>query len=50
VLTDAATVWQRITILGWYGEGERRVELACGTAVWRHGGMPVVPIRWVLMR
>ena len=50
ILTDAATVWQRVTIPGWYDEGERRVELATGTAVWRHSGMPVVPIRWVLIR
>ena len=35
---------------GWYGEGERIVELCSATAVWRHGGMPVVPIRWVLVR
>ena len=49
-LTDAATVWQRLTIPRWYGEGARRIELASGTAVWRHSGMPVVPIRWVLIR
>ena len=28
----------------------REVELASGTAVWYHSGMPVVPIRWVLIR
>ena len=50
VLTDAQTAWQRISIPHWYGEGERRIELATGTAVWRHSGMPVVPIRWVLVR
>jgi hypothetical protein len=50
VLTDATTGWQRHLIPGWYGEGERRIELATGTAVWRHSGMPVVPIRWVLVR
>jgi hypothetical protein len=49
-LTDAATVWQRVTIPRWYGEAERRVEFTTGTAVWRHSGMPVVPIRWVLVR
>jgi hypothetical protein len=49
-LTDTATVWRRVTIPGWYGEGERRVELASDTAVWRHSGMPVVPVRWVLVR
>src|SRR6185312_8404868 len=35
---------------GWYGGGERVVELCSGTAVWRHAGLPVVPIRWVLVR
>jgi len=50
VLTDAATEWQRITVPGWYGEGERVVEVCSNTAVWRHAGTPVVPIRWVLLR
>ena len=35
---------------GWYGEGDRVVEIHSGTAVWRHAGLPVVPIRWVLLR
>ena len=35
---------------GWYGGGERAVEISSATAVWRHVGMPVVPIRWVLIR
>ena len=35
---------------GWYGEGARIVELCSSTAVWRHGGLPLVPIRWVLVR
>jgi hypothetical protein len=26
------------------------MELATGTAVWYHAGMPVVPLRWVLIR
>ena len=50
VLADPATAWQRVTVPGWYGEGERRVEISSATAVCRHGGMPVVPIRWVLVR
>ena len=50
VLTDPTTTWQRVTVLGWYGGGERVVEISTNTAVWRHGGMPVVPIRWVLVR
>jgi hypothetical protein len=50
VLADPAAVWQRVTVPGWYGGGERTVEISTNTAVWRHGGMPVVPIRWVLVR
>jgi hypothetical protein len=50
VLTDTKTVWQRATIPQWYGESTRCIELTTGTAVWRHSGMPVVPIRWVLVR
>ena len=35
---------------GWYGEGARVVEFCSATAVWHHAGLPVVPIRWVLLR
>jgi hypothetical protein len=48
-VADAATVWQRCTA-GWYGGGTREVELASGTAIWYHSGLPVVPVRWVLIR
>jgi hypothetical protein len=50
VLTAPATTWQRVTVSGWYGEGARDLELATGTAVWQHPGLPVVPLRWVLVR
>jgi hypothetical protein len=50
VLADAGRPWARLTVPGWYGEGARAVELCSATAVWRHGGLPVVPIRWVLVR
>ena len=50
VLTDPATAWQRVTVAGWYGEGAREIELATGTAVWHHPGLPLVPLRWVLVR
>jgi len=50
VLPAPATTWQRVTVPGWYGGGERDIEISTSTAVWRHGGMPVVPIRWVLIR
>ena len=48
-LLDPNTVWQRCEVR-WYGGGTRLVELASGTAVWYHAGLPVVPIRWVLIR
>jgi DDE superfamily endonuclease len=50
VLADPTTAWQRVTVPDWYGEGERVVEICSETAVWRHSGLPVVPIRWVLLR
>lgn len=50
VLTATATRWQRVRVPGWYGEGDRLVEFCSATAVWRHAGLPVVPIRWVLLR
>jgi hypothetical protein len=50
VLAQAQTTWQSVEVKGWYGEAERVVEIASGTCVWYHTGMPVVPIRWVLVR
>jgi DDE superfamily endonuclease len=50
VLADGTTPWQRVAVPGWYGEGERGVEICSGMAVWRHAGRPVVPLRWVLIR
>ncbi|MBM1175628.1 hypothetical protein JQC81_32730, partial [Microvirga arabica] len=34
----------------WYGAAERTIEITSATAVWQHGGLLVVPIRWVLIR
>jgi DDE superfamily endonuclease len=50
VLVDPATPWPRVTVPGWHGEGERVGEIPSTTAVWRHSGMPIVPIRWGLVR
>jgi hypothetical protein len=44
------TLWRAVVVPGWYGAAERTIEIASQTAVWRHAGMPVVPIRWVLIR
>jgi DDE superfamily endonuclease len=50
VAKNPKTRWQRVTLSQWYGEGRRPIEIVSGTAVWRHSGQPVVPIRWVLIR
>ena len=34
----------------WYGGEERAVEIATGVAVWHHPGLPLVPLRRVLVR
>jgi DDE superfamily endonuclease len=49
-LIRSDTPWRRVTVADWYGEGERTVEIASGTAVWFHAGLPIVPLRWVLVR
>jgi hypothetical protein len=51
VLTDPNTDWQRLLFTRWYrGETNREVEVTSGTAIWYHGGLPPLPIRWVLVR
>ena len=47
---DAATLWRARRVEHWYGDGERDLQIASATAVWRSNGLPVVPIRWVLIR
>jgi hypothetical protein len=49
-LQDAGTEWQSISVAGWYGNTERRLEICSDTAVWYHAGLAVLPIRWVLLR
>jgi hypothetical protein len=44
-LVDPATRWRRLLVTGWYGRGERRVEIVSGTALWHHPGR-LVPIRY----
>ena len=47
---DPTTQWTEITVVHWYGAGERTVEVVSATAVWYHSGLPPVPLRWVLIR
>lgn len=48
-LADPQTRWRPLQVTGWYGRGERRVEIVSGTALWHHPGR-LVPIRYVLVR
>jgi hypothetical protein len=48
-LVDPLTRWETVTVR-WYAGETRLVELASDTAVWYHPGLPVVPLRWVLIR
>ncbi len=48
-LSDLQTSWERVSV-AWYGRSTRTVDLATGTALWYHAGLPAVPIRWVLIR
>ena len=50
VLLDKETRWRRFLVSQWYGREAYELEVATGTAVWHHAGMPVVPLRWVLVR
>ena len=50
-LTDPATRWRRVvqaSRTSWRSGGW--IEYAHGTALWHHGGKPIVPILWVLVR
>jgi DDE superfamily endonuclease len=48
-LVNPKTRWRRLLVTGWYGRGERMVEIVSATAVWNHPGRRV-PIRYVLVR
>jgi hypothetical protein len=50
VLNDPNQKWQEIKLSFWYGQQEKLMRLATGTAVWYHSGKPVVPLRWVLLQ
>jgi hypothetical protein len=49
-LVAPETVWQTVTLEGWYGGRTCDLHVASETAVWYHTGLPAVPIRWVLVK
>jgi len=48
-LANPRTRWRRLLVSGWYGGGERTVEIVSATALWNNPGHRV-PIRYVLVR
>jgi hypothetical protein len=50
VLADPRTQWTSLTARFWYGEQNRVLQVASETALWYHSGMPVIALRWVLIR
>jgi DDE superfamily endonuclease len=49
-VADPKTAWQRVTVTGWYGDSARELDIASGTALWYHPGLPPVSLCWVLVR
>src|SRR5215475_13614618 len=50
ILKDRKVAWKRYRVSLWYGRTNRIVEITSGTALWYRGGVPPVPIRWLLVR
>ena len=45
VLNNRKTSWTTMTVSQWYGDQQRTLQTATGTALWYHSGIPPVPIR-----
>lgn len=50
VLVGSQTRWKTVCVQNWYGHRSRSVQLVSASAIWYHGGLPPLPIRWVLIR
>jgi hypothetical protein len=48
-LVDNRTRWRPLKLGGWFGQGERWLEIVSGTAIWHHPGH-FGPVRYVLFR
>ena len=49
-LHDEATEWQPLTVAQWYGQKNKQLLVATGTALWYHVGVTPIAIRWVLIK
>jgi hypothetical protein len=50
VLASKTTIWTTVVVSQWYNAPQRKLQTATGTALWYKAGIPLVPIRWVLVR
>jgi len=51
LLSDPATVWQRVCVPAWYGhKQEKDLEITSQIAIWYRPGNAPATIRWVLVR
>ena len=50
LLKNRRVSWQRLRISPWYGQTNRLIEVATGTALWYQPGTAPVPIRWIIVR
>ena len=50
ILRDRKVSWMRYRVSLWYGQNNRLVEIATGTALWYRSGVSPVSIRWLLVR
>lgn len=49
-IEDNTIDWQTIIIPQWYGQSNKVMQVATGTALWYKSNDPLVPLRWVLVR
>ena len=49
LIDDPTTCWIRLPFV-WYNHRLRDIEISTHQAVWYHSGLPVVPIRFILIR
>jgi hypothetical protein len=49
-LQEEATKWQPLTVAQWYGQNNKQLLVATGTALWYHVGVTPIAIRWVLIK
>ena len=47
---DPTTSWTPLLVPFWYGQRGRTIEIVSETACWYHPGLPLIPVRWVLIR